>query len=170
MKIMKTKRLMLKIFSLDYVDRMARLHTDPEVMAFFPGIKTRDETTEWIEKCLTMYHRHGHSFYAVETIESGEFVGYCGLIVQPDVDGREEIEIGYGLAREYWGRGYALEAAVACREYGFERLKAERLISLVRPENVRSRRVAERNGMSPGKTVHHFGFPHIVYTAFRPRG
>ena len=97
---------------------------------------------------------------------SGEVVGDCGLTRQT-VDGVDEIEIGYHVRRDLWGRGLAPEAAAACRDHGFERLGAERLISLIRPENLPSRRVAEKVGLSLWKEVVWGDLPHCVYAIRR---
>jgi RimJ/RimL family protein N-acetyltransferase len=84
------------------------------------------------------------------------------------VDETDEIEIGYHVRRDLWGRGYASEAARACREHGFSRLGAERLVSLIRPENLPSRRVAEKTGLSLWKEVTWRELPHCVYAIRRP--
>nr|WP_313929898.1 GNAT family N-acetyltransferase [Microcoleus sp. FACHB-SPT15] len=80
------------------------------------------------------------------------FAGQCGLVVQ-HVDGKTEIEIGYLFLRKYWGQGLATEAALACRNYGFTSLNFTRLISLINPNNMPSRRVAEKIGMTLEKEV-----------------
>ena len=97
---------------------------------------------------------------------SGELVGDCGLTIQ-HVDGHGEIEIGYHVRRDLWGQGLATEAARACRDFGFQRLPVDRLISLIRPENLQSRRVAEKNGMTVWKEVLRQGLPHLVYAIRR---
>jgi RimJ/RimL family protein N-acetyltransferase len=94
--------------------------------------------------------------------ETGELVGDCGLIRQ-ELDRTVEVEIGYHVRRDLWGRGMAPEAAAACRDYGFEMLRAKRLISLIRPENLASRRVAEKIGLALWKTVDWRGLSHCVY-------
>lgn len=90
-------------------------------------------------------------------------IGDCGIIVQ-QVDGERLYEIGYHLRRDFWGRGLATEAAVACRDWAYTQLKPERLISLIRPENLASRRVAERTGMTVWKEVNWRGLSHHVYS------
>lgn len=90
-----------------------------------------------------------------------KLIGRCGLIPQL-VDGQKEVEIGYLLAKEYWGRGLATEAAVAIRTYGFE-LGFNRLISLIVPENIASQKVALKNGMKYEKDTSHAGIKHRVY-------
>lgn len=100
--------------------------------------------------------------WACHLKETGEFVGICGLHYHPDIDGQEEFEIGYLFVRKFWHQGLATEAAKAVEEY----LKAKgfkRLISLVRPENKPSQRVAERNGLKPEKEIVYKGFKHTVY-------
>lgn len=93
---------------------------------------------------------------------AGELIGDCGLTKQ-NVDGHDEVEIGYHVRRDHWGRGYATEAARACRDYGFAHLPVERLISLIRPENIPSRRVVEKNGMKIWKETMWRGIHHYVY-------
>jgi len=93
---------------------------------------------------------------------SGELVGDCGL-VQQEVIGEELVEIGYHVRRDLWGNGLATEAARACRDFGFSQLGFERLISLIRPENQPSRRVAEKTGMTVWKETMWRGIPHLVY-------
>jgi RimJ/RimL family protein N-acetyltransferase len=94
----------------------------------------------------------------------GEFAGDCGLTRQP-VDDVTEMEVGYHLARRHQGQGLATEAARACLDYAFSNLGLHRVISLIRPENLPSRRVAERNGMSVEKQTIFAGLPHVVYVA-----
>jgi len=95
-----------------------------------------------------------------------ELIGDCGIILQ-QVEGERFYEIGYHLRRDFWGQGLATEAAVACRDWAFAHLKTDRLISLIRPENLSSRRVAERNGMTVWKEVNWRGLLHCVYSIER---
>jgi RimJ/RimL family protein N-acetyltransferase len=90
-------------------------------------------------------------------------IGDCGITRQ-QVNGESLYEIGYHLRRNLWGQGLATEAAIACRGWGFANLSVDRLISLIRPENVPSQRVAERNGMKIWKEIDWRGFRHRVYS------
>jgi len=83
------------------------------------------------------------------------------------VDGADEIEIGYHVHRDYWGYVLATEAAHACRGFGFARFRVDRLVSIIRPENLASRRVAEKIGMTLWKEVKRVGLPHLVYSLVR---
>jgi RimJ/RimL family protein N-acetyltransferase len=95
-----------------------------------------------------------------------ELIGDCGIILQ-QVDDEPLYEIGYHVRRDFWGRGFATEAAIACRNWAFANLKTDRLISLIRPENLASIRVAARAGMTLWKEVSWRGLPHYVYSVGR---
>ena len=98
---------------------------------------------------------------------TGEMIGDCGITRQ-QVEGEWLYEIGYHLRRDLWGQGLATEAAIGCREWGFATLPVNRLISLIRPENLPSCRVAERNGMTMWKEVAWRGLRHRVYSVSKP--
>jgi len=168
MKILETSRVILREFCSDDADALARTLSDPETMRFYPAPFDRAGVEAWIARNLRRYQEHGHGLWAMVLKSSGELVGDCGLTVQ-DVDGQSEIEIGYHVRRDLWGQGLATEAAHACRDFGFERLPVERLISLIRPENLPSRRVAEKNGMTVWKEVRWQDLVHRVYAIRRNR-
>jgi [ribosomal protein S5]-alanine N-acetyltransferase len=92
-------------------------------------------------------------------------VGYCGFHHHPEVPG--EVEIGYRLHPDYWNRGLITEAARAVRDHGFQNLKLLRVISLIHPQNIPSRRVAEKNAMKVEKEIMFRGFPTLVYALTR---
>ncbi len=102
--------------------------------------------------------------------QSGELIGQCGLTMQPYRE-REVVEVGYLLVKRCWGMGYATEAAVACREYAFERLGLLEVYSIIRESNFASRRVARRNGMTERDRIakHYYGMemPHLVFSVKR---
>ena len=166
MQILETSRLILREFDPDDADALARTLSDAETMRYYPAPLDRPGVEAWISRNLRRYQEHGHGLWAMILKSSGELVGDCGLTVQ-DVDGQNEIEIGYQVRRDLWQQGLATEAARACRDYGFARLPVDRLISLIRRENLPSRRVAEKNGMTVWKEVTLQGFPHLVYVIRR---
>ena len=108
--------------------------------------------------------------WAVILEETGEFIGQCGLTIQ-DCFGEKVIEVGYLFERAHWHHGYALEAAMACRDYAFREYNAGEVFSIIRDTNAPSVRVALRNGMQPrGSFVKHYrgiDMPHIVYSIRR---
>jgi RimJ/RimL family protein N-acetyltransferase len=145
------------------VDALSRVLSDPEAMRFYPAPLDSAGVEQWIARNLRRYALNGHGLWAMVLKANGELIGDCGLTIQ-EVDGANEVEIGYHVRRDLWGQGLATEAARACRNYGFARLSVDRLISLIRPENLASRRVAEKNGMLVWKEVVRVGFPHLVYS------
>ncbi len=166
MKILETSRLILREFRPDDTDSLALTLSDAETMRFYPAPLDRAGVEDWISRNLRRYREHGHGLWAMILKSSDELIGDCGLVVQ-EVDGQNEIEIGYHVRRDFWGQGLATEAASACRDFGFARMPVERIISLIRPENLPSRRVAEKNGMSVWKEVVRKDLPHLVYAIRR---
>lgn len=166
MQILETSRLILREFSLEDAQSLALVLSDPDTMRFYPAPLDRAGVEAWISRNLARYAEDGHGLWAMILKSSGELIGDCGLTVQ-EVDGKNEIEIGYHVRRDLWGQGLATEAARACRDYGFAHLPLERLISLIRPGNLPSRRVAEKNGMRVWKEVLRKGLPHLVYRIHR---
>ena len=162
MAILATERLLLREFVPGDADALAAVISDPETMRFYPAPRDRAGVESWIERNRRRYRDDGHGLWAMIWRSSGGVIGDCGLTRQT-VDGVDEIEIGYHVRRDLWGQGLAPEAAGACRDYGFERLSAERLISLIRPQNLPSRRLAEKVGLSWWKEVMWRDLLHCVY-------
>jgi [ribosomal protein S5]-alanine N-acetyltransferase len=136
-------------------------------MRFYPSPLDRIGVVDWIKRNRLRYQKDGHGLWAMVLKPTDELVGDCGLTGQV-VDGNREIEIGYHVRRDLWGQGLAPEAALACRDYGFRQLSVDRLISLIRPDNLPSRRVAEKMGMSLWKQVMWRNLPHNVFAMLRP--
>jgi ribosomal-protein-alanine N-acetyltransferase len=166
MAILETGRLLLREFVPGDVEALAAVISDPETMRFYPEPRDRAGVESWIERNRRRYRDDGHGLWAMILKSSGDVIGDCGLTRQT-VDGVDEIEIGYHLRRDLWGRGFAPEAAGVCRDYGFGHLGAERLIALIRPENLPSRRVAEKIGLGLWKEVVWRDLPHCVYVIHR---
>ncbi len=164
--ILETARLTLREFVPEDADAMARVLCDPDTMRYYPAPFTRAQVDEWIERNRLRYRNDGVSLWAMLLKSSGELIGDCGIIRQ-QVDGEFLYEVGYHLRRDHWGRGFATEAAIACRDWAFANLPVDRVISLIRPENQPSRKVAERNGMKIWKELDWHGLRHCVYAIQR---
>ena len=146
MIVTETPRLILRHLTWDDVDALATIFADPVVMKFYPNTRTSEETKGHIEWIFSCYEKHGFGLWATIHKADNQFIGRCGLIPQR-VDGQEEVEIGYMLAKEYWGKGLATEAASAIRDYGFG-IGYNRLISLIYPGNITSQKVAMKVGLT----------------------
>jgi len=160
--ILETPRLLLRKFTLQDADALLLLLGDPVVMEFYPATLDRKGVEEWIGRNLARYERDGHGLWAIVLKDNGELVGDCGCVLQ-EVEGRNEVEVGYQVRRDLWGNGYATEAAGACMIYAFDELGANRVISMIRPPNLRSRRVAEKNGLVCEKIIVWRGYEHCIY-------
>jgi len=167
MNILETQRVVLREFSTNDADALCAVLCDPETMRYYPARFDRNSVNEWITRNRSRYAKDGHGLWALVLKARGELIGDCGLVVQ-EIDGVNEIEIGYHVRRDLWGQGLATEAARACRDYGFANLAVNRLVSIIRPENVASCRVAEKSGMYVWKKeVMRVGFLHVVYSIRR---
>ena len=144
--VLETKRLILREMTLNDEESLLKVFSNSEAMQFYPKPFDCQMTQTWIERNMQRYSQDGFGLWALVLKESGECIGDCGLVVQ-EVDGVEEVEVGYHVRRDLWGKGYATEAAQCCQVYGFNRLGFKKLISLIHPANIASRRVAEKNAM-----------------------
>ena len=162
----ETERLRLRSFADDLsdVDALHAIQSDPEHMRYYPHPFSREETVAWIERWLRHEADHGYALWAVEDRRTGEFLGNCGPAHQ-QVDGADELEIGWSVTPRRVSQGIATEAATAVRDHCFDVLERGHVISLVRPENVASTRVAEKIGMTVWKERPHGadGWLHRVY-------
>lgn len=162
-----TARLRFRPLTLADKPRLMGFFNDP-IATEFHFIKTDLDAYAdmWLRRQLGRYANEQGGLHAVELLETGEFIGQAGLLYQW-VDGIPKWEVGYHFFREFWGKGYASEAAQACRDFGFENEMAETLISLIHPDNVRSQAVAKRNGMTEWKRTTWREFPVVVYRVRR---
>jgi RimJ/RimL family protein N-acetyltransferase len=168
-RILETDRLILRHLEAGDLDSLFALYRDPEIRRYFPeGTLTLDETREELEWFLEGHpDRPELGLWATIHKPSGAFIGRCGLLPWT-IAGRSEVEVAYLLARPYWGRGLATEAARAIAAHAFGRLGLSRLICLVDPANTASIRVAERIGMRLERRVEDEAGPFLLYSRDRP--
>jgi RimJ/RimL family protein N-acetyltransferase len=165
--VLETRRLLLSRMSLDDLDFLAEMLSDPAVMRFYPKRLTRDEAIVSIRRALNRYAQFGYGPWLVREKSAGRPVGRVGLIHQI-VDKADEVEVGWMIHRPFQKCGFASEAGRACAEYAFRKLHAGRVISLIRPENVPSAATALKLGMTHAGTTLHGGYHHDVYELRRP--
>jgi RimJ/RimL family protein N-acetyltransferase len=165
-KIFETNRLILRELTQNDAEDLLKFFDDPEAIRYLPGTRTksRNEIEEWLSLVFQSYQDMHFGPWAVILRESNEFLGYCGLYLQKNVEGKDEVEILYGLLRQYWGMGYATEAALGVCEYGKTKLKLGRLISLVEPGNLGSSHVVKKVGMKLEKETRRWGRQYHMYS------
>jgi [ribosomal protein S5]-alanine N-acetyltransferase len=159
MAVLRTARLALREFTLADLDALMDVFGDAEVMRYGDGVQCRAWVQAWIERCRIGYGA-GHAPWAVDVCASDVTIGYCGLTAIPDLAGRDEIELGYRLARQSWGHGYATEAARAVIEYALRDIGLARVVARVDPGNTASVRVVEKIGMRHERDVLLPGYTH----------
>lgn len=149
------------------------MNADPRVMQYLPVALSSDESDRLIARIDAHFDRHGYGLWAVEVPDVTPFAGFVGLAI-PGFAAHFTpcVEIGWRLAAEHWGRGYATEGARAVLSFGLEALRLGEIVSMTVPDNFRSRRVMERIGMwrnpaddfdHPSLPVGHPLRPHVLY-------
>jgi RimJ/RimL family protein N-acetyltransferase len=144
----RTHRLLLRPWLEADLEALAALNADPAVMEHFPRPLDRSESDAFVARIRDHFARHGFGFWAVEAPGVAPLVGLVGL-ARPTFEAPFTpcVEIGWRLARDHWGKGYATEAARASIRFGFERLGLGEIVAFTATENARSRAVMERIGM-----------------------
>lgn len=164
---LETERLILRGWREDDFDALAAMMADAEVARFLTGDqRPLDRATSWRHLALLVGHwaLRGYGLFAVEEKASGAFVGRVGAW-QPEC--WVGFELGWGLARGYWGKGYAQVAARAAGDWAFANFPIERLVSLIHTENAPSQALAKRLGMKVGATTLHAGMAHDIWEITR---
>lgn len=168
--ILKTDRLYLREIRREDYEALCRMLKDEEVMYAYEHAFDDKEAQEWLELQLNRYENDGFGLWAVVLEETGEVIGQCGLTMQ-DLNGEQVLEVGYLLAKDFWHKGYATEAAIACKKYAFDILGAKEVYSIIRDNNIASQNVAKRNKMTvAGKCVKNYYnkyMPHLAFSVQR---
>ena len=168
--IFETKRLYLREMNQSDFKSLCKILQDEETMYAYEGAFSDTEVQQWLDRQIFRYQKWNFGLWAVIRTETDEMIGQCGLTMQQWKD-EEVLEIGYLFERRYWHKGYATEAAEACKKYAFEILKADEVCSIIRDTNVASQNVAIRNGMTMTDTWTKYykgvDMPHYRYIIYR---
>lgn len=146
--IFKSERLGFRNWSDDDLDEFAQLNSDIDVMEHFPKPLTKEETFHFMDRLKMHYKEYSYNYFATEILETGEFIGFIGLAFQDyESEFTPNVDIGWRLKKEAWGKGYASEGAKSCIDYGFNHLGLEKIISVCTEENYKSENVMKKLGM-----------------------
>jgi len=157
-----TPRLLAERETSDHLDLLAALFADERVTATLGGVRSRAESAARLAEDLAHWDRHGYGFWIWRERAGGAFVGRAGLR-HLEIGGGPEIELGYAVAAEHWGRGFATEASIAIVERAFDAIGLDDLVCFTQPTNAGSRRVMEKAGFVFEREVEHAGLPHLLH-------
>jgi len=176
---LRTPRLLLRPWRDQDFAAFAELAADPAVMEYLRPLPDRGISNEaWVARARAHWQEHGFGQWVVELPDEASFIGVVGLnAIAFAAHFTPAVEIAWRLARAYWSRGYATEAAGAALDYGFEILGLSEIVAITVPANQRSRRVMERLGMTrdPGEDFDHPSLPegplrrHVLYRLRNPK-
>ena len=168
--ILETDRLLLREMHWADYPALCKILRDPAVMHAYEGPFSHREAVKWLRKQRRNYKELGFGLWAVVLKDTGKMIGQCGLTTQNTPGGRF-IEVGYLFQKAHWHKGYATEAAIACRDFAFDKLNVYEIVSIIRDTNTASQNVAKRNGMAvAGEFVKHYrgvDMPHYLFLVRR---
>ena len=162
---LESDRLVTRYLTSDDIQNWSEFFADKESVEFFPDPGTTsnyERSQQWIEKQLKRYADNRYGLQALNDKQTGAFIGQCGLLAQT-VDGIEEVEVGYHIFKRFRGKGYAPEAARLFIDYAFNNELTESVISIIHVENLKSQRVAEKNGLTQEKETAWSGLQVYIY-------
>jgi RimJ/RimL family protein N-acetyltransferase len=172
---LETPRLWLRRWRPEDIEPFAALNADPEVMEHFSATLSREETAAAVGRIEGHFENHGFGLWAVELPGQAPFIGFIGLAIPVfEASFTPCVEIGWRLARPWWGRGLATEGARAVLEFGFKNFDLPEIVSFTVPGNLRSRRVMEKLGLRYSEDFEHPGIDpehpmrrHVLYRLAR---
>ncbi len=169
-RILETERLYLRELCQKDFPALCMILQDEKTMYAYEGAFSDTEVQQWLDRQLSRYREFGFGLWAAVRRDNDEVIGQCGLTMQPWKE-KQVLEVGYLFRRSFWHRGYAAEAAKACKQYAFETLGAKEVCSIIRDTNIASQNVAVKNGMTVVDSwIKHYrgvDMPHDRYAAYR---
>jgi ribosomal-protein-alanine N-acetyltransferase len=167
---LESERLVTRFLRTDDIYAWADFFSDNDAIEFIPdfGLKTNIERAKhMIDKQLDRYAQNRYGHQALIEKGTNKFIGLCGLLTQ-EVNNISEIEVGYHIIKQYWRRGFATEAAKIFIDYAFENGLSDSVISVIDIENIKSQRVAEKNGLIREKLTKYFDDEDVyIYRIYR---
>lgn len=160
--MIETERLLMRKFTPDDLEKLIELRSDEEVIKYLGGrtLQNPEAIKKRLQFYLDCYEKYGFGMCAMIWKETGEMFGWSGI--QP-LDDSDEIEVGYGMIKEFWGKGIGFECAKAWLKHGFEVAKLERIVAVADPDNKGSWRIMEKCGMNREKFEKHYNMECVFY-------
>ena len=161
-----TDRLRAERLVPEHIGEIRRMHQDPVVMQSLGGVRDEAETVAYLDRNLRHWADHGFGLWILYE-RSGDGRGEepigRGMLRHLDVDGVDEIEVGYAFYKQFWGRGLATEITMACLALGRRELGRSSFVAVTIPDNVASQRVLQKGGLSFDREIVHAGTTHHLY-------
>lgn len=152
-----TERLRFRNWSIDDLEDLIEMNSDPEVMRYFPATLDKAENEAFCKRLADRYEQDGYTYYAVDRLDTGECIGFIGLAKQTyEADFTPCVDIGWRLKRSAWNQGFATEGAKACLQFAKETLQLDKVYSVAVEQNTPSINVMRKIGM---RYDHHFFHP-----------
>ncbi|RCX17114.1 RimJ/RimL family protein N-acetyltransferase [Anaerobacterium chartisolvens] len=164
MKIIETERLYLRELQIADTKELMKVLSDPESMQYYPAPFSKEKVEGWIQWNIENYKKYKHGLWGVILREGDVFIGDCGITMQ-NIDDEAVPEIGFHIIKEYCNKGFATEAALACKKYAFEVLNYPKIFSYCTVRNTPSQKVANKIGLQFYKYFEKFGEKQVVHVA-----
>lgn len=164
--MLETERLFIRKFTPEDLPRLIEMRSDAEVNLYLGGTKMQnpEAITKRMKTYVDCYEKYGFGVCAIIWKETGEMIGWGGLM---PLENTSEIEVGYGMIKEFWGKGIGFETGKAWLDFGFHQKNLERIVAVAYPENKGSWRIMEKLGMKYEKTAEHYGAECVFYAISR---
>lgn len=153
-------RLGFRNWTVADIPKMSAISGDPKVMEFFPAVATPEQTENFILRMQVMYEVKGYCYFAVDRLDTHEFIGFIGLCAQENaLEFSPYVDIGWRLSPKAWGNGFATEGAKACLDYGFNEIGLAKILATAAHQNTKSIRVMQKIGMVEKMSFEHPALP-----------
>ncbi|MCE3227977.1 MAG: hypothetical protein K0S32_2528 [Bacteroidetes bacterium] len=163
---LETPRLITRKLEETDRDTLVEFFSDKDCTEFLSRVMVDNDpvaTSErWIAKQLGRYSENRYGLQVLIEKRTGDFIGQCGLLAQ-EVNGVKELEVGYHIFKKHWGKGYAPEAAMRFMKYAFDNGLADSVISIIHVDNIKSQKVALKNGLKKDKVIRYNNLDVVVY-------
>jgi ribosomal-protein-alanine N-acetyltransferase len=157
-----TPRLLLRRMTAGDLDDLTRMHLDPRIMATLGGVRSPEQTRDWLQRQMGHWERCGFGLWMARERQTGQFAGRGGLH-HIEIDGRDEIEVGYSFLAEFWGRGLAMELARESIRAAFTVLNLPEIVCFTLTTNHASQRVMQKAGFRYERDLVYKDLPHVLY-------